>query len=447
MRIVIIGAGAVGSHLADHLSKENHDVTVVETNKERGRKLNDELDILVIDGNGASPKVLREAGIERCDLMMALTNSDEVNLVASLAACEIQVPFRIARVSNMDYYLLDNWLAEKNLGVDLLVNPEFECALQIRNLLKVPGASDVAEFGGGKVLLAGLEVQDDAPCVGEPLSELKLRSEGEEFLVATITRNNRTIIPTGQTRLEAGDQVYFVCVKTFLDEIYRFCGLQRRPIRRVMILGGSKVAEYLCKMLERQKIATTLIESKEDEAEKLAVELDQTLVIHGDPTDVELWELEGLSEIDAFLSLTKDDEENLLAGLIARSHRAPVVIALLEKLEYVPLVNKVGVNTAVSSRLAIVDTILKYVRRGNILSVATLKGNEAEIIEFAATAQCRLLDKPIKDLKVPPEVLFAAVTRGREIFIPTGHTQIKEGDKVVVIAGPSSKRRIEELFS
>ena len=447
MRIIIIGAGAVGSQLADQLSKENHDVTVIEQNKERMQHLQDELDILVVEGNGASPKILAAADIKRCDLMMALTNSDEMNIVASLTACEHEVPFKIARVSNMDYYLLDNWLSEKNLGVDLLVNPEFECALQIRNLLSVPGATDVAEFGGGQALLIGLEVMRNAPCVGETLQELRLKMERNEFLVGSITRDGRTIIPTGKTRLEEGDQIFIICMRTYLDEAYKICGQKRTPIKRVMILGGSKVAVYLCKMLEKQKISATLLETNEDRAEELAEELNHTLVIHGETTSVELWEQESLDETDAFLALTKDDEENLLSGLIARNHFVPIVIALLEKLNYVPLVQKVGVNTAVSSRLAIVDTILKYVRRGNIMSLATLKGNDAETIEFIVTEKCKLLGEALKDLATPPEVLYGLVSRGREVFIPTGYTHFQKGDKVVVFVGPNSKRRVEALFA
>ena len=444
---MIIGAGAVGSQLAYQLSRENHDVVVIESDRDRLRKLQDELDILVQEGNGASPKVLQEAGIERCDLLMALTNSDEINLVSCLTASQYRVPFKIARVSNMDYYLLDNWLSDRNLGVDLLVNPEFECALQIGNLLRVPGATDVAEFGNGQAWLTGLEVAQDAPCVGESLQDLRLHYERDEFLVGTITRQDRTIIPSGKTRLEAGDKIFAICLKDHLDQIYEFCGLERKKIGRVMILGGSKVAVYLCKMLERLKIRTILIEKDEEYAQQLAEELDHTLVIHGEPNQTELWEMEGLEETDAFLSLTKDDEENLLTGLIARNNQIPIVIALLEKLAYVPLVHKVGVNTAVSSRLAIVDKILKYVRRGNIMSLATLKDNDAEIIEFLATEKCKVLNTPIKELKLPEEILFGIISRGRETFIPTGYSQIHEGDKVVVVTGPNSKNRAEDLFA
>ena len=447
MRIIIVGAGAVGSQLADQLSQENHDVTVIEADRSRMGQLQDELDIMVVEGNGASPKILERAGIKDCDLLMALTNSDETNLVASLTACRAEVPFKIARVSNMDYYLLDDWLSTRNLGVDLLVNPEFECALQIRNLLTVPGASDIGEFGGGNALLMGLQVQHGAPCAGITLHEYGLRQERRNFLVGAITRGGRTIVPTGRTRVEAEDQVFMICLREHIDDAYAAVGLQREPIHRVMILGGSKVAIFLCKMLERNKIKTTLVENDEATAEQLAVELDRTLVIHGEPTDVELWEMEGLEEAGAFLALTRDDEENLLSGLIARNHDVPVVIALLEKLNYVPLVNKVGVNTAVSSRLAIVDTILKWVRRGNILSLATLKGNEAEIIEFIVTDNCRLLGKPVKDMRLPKEMLLGSVCRDHEVFIPTGHSTLQEEDRVVVIAGPNSKRDIEQLFN
>jgi len=446
MRIIIVGAGSVGSHLANHLSREGHDVTLVERDRSRVRDLQDQLDVMVVEGNGASPRVLEKAEIERCDLIMAVTNSDETNMIVGLVAGHHHVPFQIARVSNMDYYMLDNWLGEVNLGVDLLINPEFECALQIMNLLNVPGATDVAEFGGGRVVLVGLTVQDGAPCLGETLQDIKLKTEHLEFLVVSITRGGATIAPKGQTIIEPADQIFLICKKEFLDQAYEFCGLRRKRIRRVMVLGGSKVAKYLCQILERHKIRACLIERDPERAEVLAEELDRTLVIQGEPTDIELMEQEGLTQADAFLALTKDDEENLLTGLIARNHLVPVVLALLEKLEYVPLVNKVGVNTAVSSRLAVVDTILKYVRRGNILSVATLKGNAAEIIEFAVTEKCELVGRPIKDLKLPAKILLGMISRGSEVFIPTGYSSLEVGDKVVAIGVSSAQKQMEALF-
>jgi len=446
VKIIIVGAGAVGTHLADRLSKENHDVIVIEQNVDRLRAIQDELDILTIEGNGASPRFLHEAGIASADLLMALTNSDEVNMVASLSAAREQVPFKIARVSNTDYYLLDNWLADKHLGVDLMVNPEFECAMQINNLLMVPGASDVAEFAGGRALMIGLTVQPDAPCVGEALYELGRKRDHMDFLIGACTRGNRTLIPSGQTRLEVGDTVFCITLRESLDSVYAFCGLERKQVHRVMILGGSKVAVYLCKKLERKRINVTLIETEENRAERLAEELDHTLVIQGEPTNVELWETEGLDEVDAFLSLTQDDEENLLSGLIARNHNVPTVIALLEKLDYVPLVNRVGVNTAVSSRLAIVDTILRFVRRGNILSMASLKSSQAEMIEYMATERCQVLDKKIKDLDIPRDVLFGMVSRGSEIFVPTGYSQLQAEDRVVCIATGNGRKYLESVF-
>jgi len=447
VKIIIVGAGAVGTHLAERLSKENHDVIVIEQNIERLRAIQDELDILVVEGNGASPRFLEEAGIATCDLMMALTNSDEVNMVACLSASKYRVPFKIARVSNTDYYLLDNWLSEANLGVDLMVNPEFECALQIHNLLMVPGSSDVAEFGGGRALMVGLKVREGAPCVGEALYELGRKRDHMDFLVGAVTRGGRTLIPSGQTRLEVGDTIFCIALREALDGVYAFCGHERNPVRRVMILGWSRVAVYLCKKLERKRISVTLIENDEDRAELRAEELDHTLVIQGEPTNVELWETEGLNETDAFLALTEDDEENLLSGLIARNHDVPTVIALLEKLDYVPLVNRVGVNTAVSSRLAIVDTLLRFVRRGNILSMSSLKNCEAEVIEFVATERCKILNKPIRELEIPRDVLFGMVSRGQDIFVPTGFSQILPEDRVVCISMANGRKYLEDVFS
>ncbi|PIE02697.1 MAG: Trk system potassium transporter TrkA [Acidobacteria bacterium] len=447
MKIIIIGAGEVGVHLARHLSKEHHDITLIEEKSKRAQSIQDEMDIMVIEGNGASPEVLRKAGLAQCDLFLAVTNMDEVNMVASLSASRYNVPFKIARVSNMHFYDLDNYLGGKNLGTDLLINPEFECALQVANLLKIPGASEYAEFAGGDVFLFGLSIAEGAPCLKSSLQELRQDIEDIHFLVGSISRGAETFIPKGHTVLKAGDQAYFIAQRNHLDQVYDFCGIEKKPVKRVMILGGSKVSRYLCQILEKQNIKATLVVPDEFEAERMAEDLTNTLIINGDVKDFDLLLQEGLSDIDCFLALTPRDEDNMLTGIFAREKKVPYVIALLGKLEYLPVFNKMGVNTSVSPRVAVTNSILKYARTGNITSVATIQNSQTEIMEFEVAAGSFVEGKPLRDLKLPRDVMLAMVHRDYNDFIPSGDSVLRPKDHVVAITISKDHHKLEKLFT
>jgi trk system potassium uptake protein TrkA len=446
MRIIIIGAGEVGTHLAEELSRESHDIVLIDEDVRQAQTVQDRLDIMVLEGNGASPKTLQEAGIAFGDLLLAVTNRDEINLLACVSAAQYAVPFRIARVSDMDFYMLDHWLEEKGLAVDLIINPEFECAMQVHNLLQVPGASDFAQFSGGQVVLFGLDIPQEAPCIGRKLREIRLEMDEFHFLAVSITRNGSTIIPSGNTMMEPNDRVFFVSQRGNLDEVFSFCGRKREKVRRVMILGGSKTARYLCQILEKQDVFTTLIVENEDEARALAGELSHTLILHGNANDFDLLKQEGLSTQDAFLALTKEDESNMLAGLVAREAGVPVVIAHMTKVAYLPLVQKLGVTAAVSPRMAVVNSILKYVRSANIATFAKLQNNQAEITEFIVGEASRLIGTPLHELALPKDVLLAMIHRQREDFIPTGFTTLEAGDRVVTISLSYHHRKLEKMF-
>lgn len=447
MRIVIVGAGEVGVHLAEKLTLENHDITLIEADPKKAQAVQDAMDILVIHGNGASPHVLKKAGLENCDLFMAVTNMDEVNLIATLSASRFNVPFKIARVSNMEFYELDNFLGSKNLGTDLLINPEFECALQVANLIKIPGASDFAEFSGGEVILFGLTISDQASCVGKSLQDLRKGIEEIKFLVCSISRESETLIAKGDTIIQAGDMAYFIAHRSHLDQVYEFCGIEKKPIKRVMVLGGSRVSNYLCQIFEKQNIRATLIEPNEQKAEQLAEELANTLIINGEVKDLDLLIQEGLHDVDCFLALTPDDEDNMLTGIYAKNQQVPHVIALLGKLEYIPVFKKIGVHTSVSPRVAVTNSILKFVRSGNITYAATIQGSQTEIMELKVAKDAFVVNKTLKELKLPKDVLLAMVRRDHDDFIPGGETILKAGDNVVAITLSKDFRKLERLFS
>lgn len=447
MRILVIGAGDVGFHLAKQLSEEHHEVVVIEQDRERVRVIEDAMDALVIEGNGASLTILEQAGIARTDLLLAVTSQDEINLMACLSASQYEVPKRIARVSKADYYDHTGILPPERLGVDLMINPERECALETYQLLHSAAATEFAQFEGGLVQLIGIRVKQDAPVVGKRLLEIGRSTEGLKALVVAIVRGRQTIIPTGGTRLEAGDQVFVLGAPNDLPEVLPFAGYSRFDLRRVIIAGGSREAWFLAHLLEEHRIECTILESNRRRALELAEGLGRALVFHGDATDLELLEMEAIGDADGFVAYTGNDETNLLSCLLAKSLGARKVISLIDGFAYLPLVAQVGVDAAVSPRLAAVNAILSYARRGSVLAVATLKGTEAEGIEFDVTDRFPYAGRPLSAVRFPAGCIIGAIVRGDHVIIPRGTDSIEVGDRVVVFVLPSSRSAVEQLFA
>lgn len=447
MRILILGAGDVGLHLAQQLAHENHDVVVVEQDRERVRTTQDYLDALVIEGNGASLATLEQAGIERTDLLLAVTSHDEVNIMACLSAAQYDVPKRIARVSKPDYYDHTGILPPERLGVDLMINPERECALETYQLLQSAAAAEFAQFEGGLVQLVGVRVRPNAPVAGKRLMEIGREAKGARALVVAIARKGKTIIPTGSTRIEEGDQVFILGEPRDIPNVLPLAGYSRFDLKRVIIAGGSREAWFLAQMLEEHKIGCTLIEADRARAVELAEELKRSLVLHGDATDLELLEMEAVGDADGFVAYTGSDETNLLSCLLAKNLGTPKVISLIERFNYIPLVSRVGVDAAVSPRLAAVNAILTHVRRGSVVAVATLKGTEAEGIEFNVSNSYPYAGIPLARVRLPEGSLIGAIIRGERVIIPGGEDSVRVGDRVIVFVLRESLRQVEDLFA
>lgn len=447
MRILILGAGDVGIHLAQQLSDEGHDVVVVEQSRERAQGIQDVMDALVIEGNGASITTLEQAGIGKTDLLLAVTSQDEINLMACLTAAQYEVPRRIARVSKRDYYDNTGILTPERLGVDLMINPERECALETYQLLQSAAAAEFAQFEGGLVQLVGVRVKEDAPLAGRQLSELGALAGGVRALVVAVSRQGETVVPTGTTRVEAGDQVFILGEPSHLPDVLPLAGYARFDLRRVVIAGGSREARFLAQILEEHRIECTILEHDRRRALSLAESLGKSLVLHGDATDLELLELEGVGDSDGFVAYTGSDERNLLACLLAKSLGTRKTISLVDRARYIPLVTRVGVDAAVSPRLSAVSAILRYVRRGTVLAVASLKGTRAEGIEFDVSPRFPHAGTPLKDVRFPEGMLVGAIIRGKRVIIPRGTDSIRIGDRVIVFALPESLRRVEAIFA
>ena len=446
MKVLIVGAGEVGFHLAERLSQENQDVVVIEANPERAEFTSEQLDVLTVVGNGASLPVLEKAGVRGARMLLAVTSRDEVNLIACLAANRMGVEYTIARISNPEYYARGSVLSREQLGIDLMINPERECAWETYQLLQSAAATDVAQFAEGRVQLIGLVVREGAPVAGRTLAQLGEELRGRRYVTAAIVRDGRTTIPKGGDSIEAGDQIFLLAPTSEIAGIPPLAGYERFTLRRVMIAGGSEEAEYLAEVLEEHGIECTILDNDRKRCLELAERLPRSLVLHADATDLELLEMEGVAGIDGFVAATGNDETNLLSSLLAKTVGARKVVSLVHKFDYLPLVPKVGVDAAVSPRMSTVNAILRYVRRGRVMSVATLKGIGAEAIEFSVGPGSRIADKRLSELNFPAGGIVGTIIRDGEIVVPRGDVHVIPGDEVIVFALPEAISEIEEYF-
>ena len=447
MRIMIIGAGAVGFHLARRLSEENQDVVVVEADPDRARWVEEQLDVMTVVGNGASLPVLERAGIEKTRLLLAVTSKDEVNLVSCLAASRLGVKVKVARVSDPEYYQTGSALSQEQLGIDLMINPERECAWETFQLLHSRAATDLAQFADGKLHLVGLRVREGARVANKSLIELDRELGDRHFVTVAIVRDGTTEIPRGASRILPGDQIFLLAPASEASTIPSLAGYEDYKLRRVMIAGGSDEGLYLAQHLEEHGIGCTILDVDRRRCAELAELLPKALVLHADATDMELLEMEGIEGIDGFVAFTPRDETNMLASLLAKTQGAQKVISLIHRFDYVPLVSRVGIDAAVSPRLSTVNAILRYVRRGNVASVATLKGIDAEAIEFDVKGGSRIIGSELQDLDFPEGAVVGAIIRDGTVITPRGRDVIQGGDRVVIFALPSAIGEIERLFS
>lgn len=445
MRIVVIGAGAVGRYLARRLTDEGHDLVIVDNDPEKVRHARDGLDVIAIEGNGAAIPVLEQAGISEADVLVAVAHGDEVNLMACLIASRRGVPIKVARVSHPEYHAADSILSREALGVDLMISPEQECAWEAFLLLNAEAATDYARFAEGRVHLVGMRVREGAPVAGKSLIELDREMRGRPFVVAAIVRNGVTEIPSGASRIEVDDKIYVLAPAGKASSLAELAGYEPFRLRRVMIAGGSDEAIYLARHLAQHHVACTILERDRDRCRELAGLLPKALILQGDATDLDLLEMEGVEGIDGFAALTDRDEVNMLSALLAKTSGAHRVIPLIHRVEYMKLIERVGLDAAVSPRISAANAILGRLRRGRVMSVATLKDTEAEAIELMIGERSALAGRKIRDIDFPPGVVLGGIVRAERVIIPRGRHTIEAGDHVVFFALPAAVKKVEEL--
>ncbi|EAX48129.1 TrkA-N domain protein [Thermosinus carboxydivorans Nor1] len=443
MRVVIVGAGKVGYSLAQRLSEENHEVVVIEKDEERRSIVQNNLDVMTIAGNGASPRVLTEAGIEQAKLMIAVTDSDEVNMIACMAAKQAGVARTIARVRDPEYAAQDQLVFNRFLGVDLVINPEMVTAIEISRIIRTPAALDVEDFAGGKVRMLEVKIRSDSPLVNVPLRKLTLPPQ---ILVAGILRQARMIIPRGTDVILPHDSVFFVGEHTAIEAFEGQFMNKQSPVERVMIIGAGRIGRHLAVLLEKNGLSVKVLDKDRSRCQELAKMLTKGMVLCGDGTDIDFLAEEGVGEADAVICLTDDDKLNLLMALLAKHLGAQKTFVRVGRSEYIPLLEQVGIDVALSPRLLTAGAILRLVRRGDIVHVSLLEGAKAEAMEIIVSPNCDGVGKRLKDIHFPRNALVGAIVRQDRTIVPDGNEILCANDRAIVFALPDTVGKVVEFF-
>ena len=446
MKIIIVGAGVVGFHIAQRLSVENQDVVLLDKDPEKINRINEELDLQALLGSGTSPRMLQDSGIADADMLVAATDSDEVNLIACMLARQLN-PYllKVARLRNPEYLDMKELLGQDILGIDHIINPESVMVETVRNLMMVPGASDVIDFVEGRVKLIGVTIQPDSPFAGRKLMSFQ-DLEGK-LLVGAIVRGEQVSIPHGEDTIQANDLVYVVTRSDELQKIFSFFQIKEEGLRRVIIVGGGQTGTALAEALDRTRVSVKLIDRDPERCEELARRLGKVIVINGDGTDRDLLLEESVGNVDILVTLTGDEESNVLISLLAKGLGAGKTITRINKLSYIPLVSSIGLDTVISARLSATRAILQHIRRGKIISVAPLKGEHAEAIEAEALSTSDIVNIPLSQIKFPKGALVGAVVRGDDIIIPRGDSVIQEKDRLIIFALKKAIPKLEKLLT
>jgi trk system potassium uptake protein TrkA len=441
MRIVIVGAGAVGSYLAARLSSEGQDVVVIESNERHAAELQDRLDALVIVGNGASPTALEEAGIRKADLLIAVSDSDGANALACHTAKTMGVKRTIARIEDQG---LRSGLP--GLGVDVVIDPGEMAAQEIIGLLGHSGISDLVEFARGELVLVGGIARRQSAFVGRPLAQLRAESTWE-WVVAAVVRHGQTIVARGNTIIQERDHVLVMTTKDNLDRVTDFLGVHKQPVRRAIVVGATRLAELTADRLLQQGVDVVMVDNDGDRCRTLAERHDRVLVLCADPTDPAVLQDLSVNGKDAIVGLTGWDHINALSCMVGKALGASTTVARFNRIAYVGLLGGTGIDAAVSARLAAANAILRFVRRGRIHSVATFKDTDAEAMEIEVVADSPAVGKLLRELDLAAGAVIGGIHREGEAIVPHGATEIRAQDRLILFALPTAIHDVEQLFA
>ncbi|MFD2564467.1 Trk system potassium transporter TrkA [Aquimarina rubra] len=448
MKIIIAGAGEVGFHLAKLLSFESQDITLIDPDKECLNYADSHLDIRVIKGDATSISILKDARVQNVDMVISVTSSETTNITVCVLAKQLGAKRTIARISNTEFIENKEEVGFIKFGIDELISPEALAASEIELLLNQSAFSDSYEFEDGALTMVGTTLSNTALFVDKTVREAADIFPELHFMPIAIQRagTQYTIIPRGDTKFKEGDQVYFVTSKGGVEELYKLTGKVKEQIKKVMILGGSKIGYKTTCDLCDHKFKVKLIETDKEKAFDLADDLPNALIINGDGRNVELLEEENIDDMDAFIAVTGNSETNIMSCLVAKSKGVRKTIALVENMDYFQLSHSIGIDTLINKKLLAANNIFRFIRKGEVVAMTKLNNMNAELLEFIVKPTSEVSDNLIRDLDFPRSAIIAGVIRDGVGMIPLGGFYIKAGDRVVVCCLPKSIKKIENLF-
>lgn len=446
IRIIIAGAGDVGFHLAKLLSYEKHEIVVIDIDEDKLKHLSDNLDVGIIKGNSTSYKALEDAGVKQADLFIAVTSFEDTNITSAIFAKHLGAKRTIARVKNHNHLQRRERKHLRELGIDEIISTEMLASREIGRLLSSVSLTDVFHFEQGKLSLLGILVDENCELIGRNLKDTAHLNPENNFITVAILRGGKTIIPYGETVFEKDDHAYFIATPEGVGDVMKLGQEEEVKIKNVMILGGSEIG-FITALKLCQNYNVKIIEQSKKRSFELADKLPKVMIVHGDGRNKDLLQQEGLHKMDAFIAVTGNSETNIIASLMAKDQGVKRTISLVENVDYVPLSQNIGVDTMINRKLIAADFINRYVRQGEIISIASLHGVDAEVLEFDVKEGSKITSQYLKNLKFPKNALIAGVVRKDKSIIPNGGFRIRKGDKVVVLCAKGIIQEVESYFS
>jgi trk system potassium uptake protein TrkA len=446
MRIIIAGAGEVGSHLAKMLSNENHEIIIIDPEDARLKPIDASLDVLTHWGSATSVKILQDSLRKKTDLFIAVTHSEDTNITSSILAKRFGAIKTIARIDNLDYLEHSTLEFFKSIGIDSLIYPELIAAREVLGLLHETGATDFMEFSGGKLAMYVQKLDEKAPILNKSLQEIARTNKTDKYRAVAIKRSGKTIIPRGNEQFKLGDMVYVISTHEGIDEMMKNSGKENFEANSIMILGGSKIGKHVALYMQKT-CEVKLIDSDIKKCEDLAEILDNTLIINGDGRNIDLLEQEGITQTDAFVAVTGNSETNILSCLLAKKLGVKKTIAEVENMEYINLAENTGIDTIINKKIAAASRIFRHTTNPNVTQVKCMTGTDAEIMEFVVPANAKITRGTLRSLDFPREAIVGGGTRDGVPFIATGDTMLKANDKVIVFTLPSAYDKLSKYFT
>ena len=451
MKVIVCGAGQVGFNIAKQLSAEHNDVTVIDHNADLIRKVCDTLDVRGMVGHASHPAMLEQAGSADADMLIAVTQNDEVNMVAcQVAHALFNLPLKVARIRAQDY-LQTQWLdlfSREHLPIDVIISPEIEVGRAVLRRLALPGAFESVPFAEDRVKLIGTRLEENCPVVNTPLRQLTELFPELGIVIVAVVRDGKLFVPTGDDQMRVGDQAYFIVAQENAQRCLEIFGHEERAARRMIILGAGNVGIYVARELARQQasVRVKIIDYRKERAEAAADRLPRAVVLHGDALDIDILREANVAEAETVVAVTDDDEVNILASVLAKQGGCQRAITLVNNPGYAPVMHSLGIDVFIDPRATTVSKILQHVRRGRIRGLYSLYNGVAEVLEAEALETATVIGKPLRDAGIPRGIMIGAIVRDDEVIIPRGDTVIRTRDRVVILALADMVKKVEQMF-